>query len=667
MSRFVLSQALVVVAMCVGATAAQSARAAEKGDVDLAISIPATSRSTTAPNKVSITVKPGRDYPGSSLKIVTAGVLSLQDAGGFEQEPQELYFPSLKINQQLKRDFGPLRRGQEKTANLAMLIRGSGYGYITALVEGNDGHDNNKRSVDSFTYYAVSDGQQVFVSKLGFLDAEVQQVRAGSGSPEAIEKRIRVINRGGAQSALQSEPILFSPTPLEDNATISGRVTFTDRNGGQHPVRRSQVEAYEEKGGGEALVGSSTTDNDGRYKMVIPLQTGVSRDIFVLAKAEGQTVRVINGNQGTWAIASATSRVARLGATIKVDLTATNLLENNTAFEVYEAVNYASEYVAALVGANPRRVSVNFPNPGSPDGSSYNGASHTIKLAATDSHDWDNIHHEYGHHLQKLFDLANSGGGRHSSSQNLCKVDDRGKDKGIRLAWGEAWPTFFGVSLQNELSLKRLGIPTVGDTRYTDTGPAGKKLDYDLEDRNSKREVGEGNEAAIMRVLWDLYDKRRDGDDGIAITASDLWKSVREARPRHFSGWWQSFVSGKGIKAVGQYGAILASHGLASAPIAPERGAVLSSDTAFKWQAVNHCADGGQGQYSLRIYDEGLTTALYSSPFATSTSLTVNMSELRGIAANNRKLFWAVVARDQTVPATGEFHGPLIEFSLAPD
>ena len=167
----------------------------------------------------------------------------------------------------------------------------------------------------------------------------------------------------------------FSPTPLEDNATISGRVTFTDRNGGQHPVRRSRVEAYEEKRGVEASVGSSMTDNDGRYTMVIPLQTGVSRDIFVLAKAEGQTVRVINGNQGTWAIASATSRVAWLGATIRVDLTATNLLENNTAFEVYEAVNYASEYVAALAGANPRRVSVNFPNPGSPDGSSYNGAS----------------------------------------------------------------------------------------------------------------------------------------------------------------------------------------------------------------------------------------------------------------------------------------------------
>jgi len=28
---------------------------------------------------------------------------------------------------------------------------------------------------------------------------------------------------------------------------------------------------------------------------------------------------------------------ARLGAAVKLDLTATNLLENNTAFEVYEA------------------------------------------------------------------------------------------------------------------------------------------------------------------------------------------------------------------------------------------------------------------------------------------------------------------------------------------
>ena len=61
--------------------------------------------------------------------------------------------------------------------------------------------------------------------------------------------------------------------------------------------------------------------------------------------------------------------------------------------------------------------------------------------------------------------------------------------------------------LQMELKLGTLGIPGEGDTRYTDSKPGGQIFEYDLvRDQPTPLQVGEGNELAVQRVLFDLYD-----------------------------------------------------------------------------------------------------------------------------------------------------------------
>ena len=125
----------------------------------------------------------------------------------------------------------------------------------------------------------------------------------------------------------------------------------------------------------------------------------------------------------------------------------------------------------------------------------------------------------------------------------------------------------------------------------------------------------------------------------------------------------------KSIMTLGQYGAVLVTQGLASSPLAPVNEALLSAngDVEFKWKAVRQCAHAGKDQYSLRIYGSDLTAPVFSSPFTHATDLIVTAAQVKTLAGANGRLFWAVVSRDDTEPATGEFHGPLSAINLKLD
>jgi hypothetical protein len=172
-----------------------------------------------------------------------------------------------------------------------------------------------------------------------------------------------------------------------------------------------------------------------------------------------------------------------------------------------------------------------------------------------------------------------------------------------------------------------------------------------------------------MRALWSLYRSGRTVGDGVSVTAKDLWNSIRHAKPKHFSEWWRSFVAGKPGRVIGQYGMVLAAEGIASAPISPQAGSVLSanSDQEFVWELANYCAHPDKGQYSLRIYGTDLTTPKFSSPFSPHTRHVVKADDLRKLVKGDGRLYWAVVARDLTEPPTGEYHGPFAEIRLRAD
>src|SRR5262245_51395402 len=369
MLYFMLS--LVCSLLLGGACQAQGSRSETRSEVDLRIAFPPIS-TAGASNSVVISVKPTKDYPNSVLKVVTGGVLFLDKTTAYENDtPMEPYFPSLPAIFLRRAQFGKLTNGTTKTETLAVRAQGAGFGYLTAMVVGLD-EEGHSKSEGSHTYYAFSDGRALYVSDAGFLDAESRLIQASGGSRTAIEQQLKQVFRSGARSTATGGAELYSSNAPGNTASVNGRITFMDRRGHEHPVRFAKLDVMEAKNGAESVLSSGVTDDDGRYAIKFPMRAGTSKDIFVVVKASGPTVRVIQANTNhIWSIASSKVKVARLGAAVKLDLTATNLLENNTAFEVYEAVNHASQFVATLSGSKPDPIRVHFPDPRSdnPDGS----------------------------------------------------------------------------------------------------------------------------------------------------------------------------------------------------------------------------------------------------------------------------------------------------------
>lgn len=286
------------------------------------------------------------------------------------------------------------------------------------------------------------------------------------------------------------------------------------------------------------------------------------------------------------------------------------------------------------------------------------GQVQRITLAGTDVHDWDNIHHEYGHHLQNLFSIANSPGGSHSLSENLCV--SRGKDAGLRLAWGEGWPTYFGTASHADLNLAALGIPNLGDTRYTDTKPVGPDLDYDLEAFNAFS-VGEGNEISVQRSLWDLYDAADDaGDAGVGLGSQVLWDVVESNQPNTLSQFWNALIAGRPDAERISFGGIFAQHNVAAEHSNPADGFVYAGGAppTFQWEGNMSCDTGGNARYWVRFYDDALTAQMFQSPIQTATSFTPSTAERNTIFGGpNATLRWVVVSRDQANPQTGDYIG----------
>ncbi len=148
---------------------------------------------------------------------------------------------------------------------------------------------------------------------------------------------------------------------------------------------------------------------------------------------------------------------------------------------------------------------------------------------------WDVIGHEYGHHVQHYFGIANNPGGTHYANHNA--IDDQidwgyslsdAKDIGHRLSWGEGWATYWSTVAQSHFSSELKSIPTVGDTRYT----AYNKVNYDLNYYGTG--CGDADEIAIQRFLYKLYDSSVDTYDKFALGELTLWNIIVSNKPTTF-------------------------------------------------------------------------------------------------------------------------------------
>lgn len=378
----------------------------------------------------------------------------------------------------------------------------------------------------SDTVWVDSIAGTTLVSERGEQDLRLQRVAAlrdagqlGADEADALEEQIR--------GAAESTSTLTEGGCGGGSLCISGIVQWTDRDGGLHPVDRAPVQVRDQDPGPDTIVTTVTTDADGAFAATIDAtdsEGGLSgRDVYVRVLADGPDFTL-----DQHADSAVTGNVAP-GSTLVEDVTAGNVTDNNTAFSVHAALTIASDEVSLQNGGPLDTVDVVFPS----DGSYYDGRLNLLQL---DRWDWDVILHEFGHHVADQLDIERNPGGSHGD-ENLS--DRYGKDRGIRLAWGEGWPTYFAVSTLQDRAAA-LGVPNVGDTRYQDTEDA--DIDDDLEATHTK---GEDNEVTVMAILWDLYDVPDDGRDTVPLGAATIWDTLDAGDPATLSDAYRLFSPGR--------------------------------------------------------------------------------------------------------------------------
>jgi hypothetical protein len=513
---------------------------------------------------------------------------------------------------------------------------------------------------------------RIYAGVQGFFFLEQAALRdeleAEGVEPDEIERRLkeRRSEPGKVEVEIQPPPPGHADTDPNNSIVVNGQIQFTDINGNTFPVQDADVEVYDVNGASETLMDSGSTDSNGDYSITV---SGVDTagdatgpDILVRAYPRGSLVRVHMADGGAvYTMDSPVQNDVADDSTVTINLTAGNDESTNpgqVAFEAYEANRYFGAFITSVNGSAPDQILVEYPRSGAGDTSFY---TDRLNLALSDGHDWDNIQHEYGHHVQSVFDLANNPGGTHSSADNAC-VERPTKDEALRLAWAESWPTAYSIIAQNEQNLGTLGIPNLGDTSYTDTKPAGPDFGYDIE-TGTTAQTGEATERALMRVLWDVYDNTDDGaDSGVSYSAQSLWDAAIASTPEIFSAFWAQFVGLLNEAAKMDQGPILTREGLGADLTAPADPTTYSGGAAptFSWSPNLPCDSGGNGRFSVHFQHQGTGALLYASPFQSGTSFTPSADQLDQIfVAAGGNLLWSVLTRDLTAPQTGDYYSEI--------
>ncbi len=628
------------------------------------------------------------------LTIQTAGAVEVPEPAGWQRlPPAESLIADLPARDQFALRLDGFTRRDVKVIELPLSFPAAGYGYLLATVR-SPAEGEPLRFSESFVVYTLAAPQRVYFSPRSKLELEIQELRAEvavGGFSEADEDEIQKLKRRGAVVELKEQPPAMepgaaaapaapaavpppsmeaenaaapplsapTPAPAPKSIAVAGRIAFQDMLGRTHPVRDATVQVWDQEAGKDQLVKTTSTDRNGDYSVAIDNNDGdgTGRDVYIIALAQGDAVSVVDFNdpQQVWAIDSLPARKNTPdGTQLTITLSASNDLArpNNVAFEAYEAANVLSRYLVALGEKLPAPVKILYPGAG--DGSSYQGSN--IALAGTDVHDWDNIHHEYGHHIQELYNLSASPGGPHAPGENLCA--SHGKKNGLRLAWGEAWATFFGVLAQQEMSLSLWGIPFLGDTSYTDTKPGGDDLEYDLEISDGTLS-GEGDELSVQDALWDLYDPSNDpGDAGVALSARALWDVVTRAEAHTLSDFHRALIAGRSDKEQMDFGAIYAHHKIGSELIAPddESEFLVSMAPEFEWAGNLGCDSNGKALYSVRFYDKTGTKLLHGSEWQEASRFAIAQAQAAVLQAEPGTR-WVVASKGLDDPETGIYYG----------
>jgi Ca2+-binding RTX toxin-like protein len=308
-----------------------------------------------------------------------------------------------------------------------------------------------------------------------------------------------------------------------------------------------------------------------------------------------------------------------------------------------------------------------------------------LKVHALDWMEWDVLLHEFGHYLQDLDDLAvlDIPLSRHLRGESgINKLNKTGipqtKNEGIQIAWTEGLADYLSLAIQHVVYNKGLlpeNMPNVSETgspdffitsARADIQSQGFGININLEDRldpaqkmflasdparaeqrflDISNPKGEGDEASISRILWDLADNNNEAfasglKDEISIGHVQLYKILDRKIAKGIPGnlesiedLWNFFLTKPGLgyligindnHKIAKLGAIFQEYNISPIPtskwLVSEKEWVAENNNpspTFEWEIGNNDAND---EFEVVIFDQNFVE-VFRSPLLDSSNL----------------------------------------------
>jgi Ca2+-binding RTX toxin-like protein len=504
----------------------------------------------------------------------------------------------------------------------------------------------------------------------------------------------------------------------DNDVTISGFIYWRDslwdkkdppeiRILHEHPVREATVQIWDDDSilvFGDEHFKTVSTDSQGFYSASFDNNDGVGqgkRDIYVKVLADGPFHRVkeedgISGETYT-AVGEVWNEIPDGSHAYDIKINNTNNI--GYAFSVSDALYTAEKYASLVRKKAPPTIQVNFPVSG---GTVYDPKDQAIKLQLDDRWNWDVIHHEYGHFLADTDSLVGDINTNDSHHAGISNIPTLGKLKGVQYAWSEGLATYLGIAAQyvtHAADAKLLlNVPNTLDTRYHQTNPdnAKESIWIDLETSSAYnyytalKNQGEGDEASVMRILWDIADGKSNEkltyNDEIALGHERLYDILKNEIPRdtldQLDDVWDYFYSepkSNDAKRT-QFGAIFEEYGVSPHPYGGPIGQnfnASSTPPTFTWNRGNYDGiDDANDDFQVIVFNRDFSKRLLESEHLSGvTQWTPNIQDWAKVVNTKGEYHFIVAGSDTNILSaksaddkfpTGSYWSGAYEFLVGP-
>lgn len=509
---------------------------------------------------------------------------------------------------------------------------------------------------ETVKFFAVNASKGVYFSQRSYEQAERISLQGEMTDTNYVTEMIR---RQGITLTPLSKARSLSPKSPITSSVYKLDILWQDSEGKTHPARRLKIGIYANK-----FLKDAYTDNKGHFEFTAT-SNDIKSKIYIVVRSATDCCNVsatLKGKPYTFVTEYRINNDRSYTFAIANSHSMSEINEAIHAIQISQAITFGYDYVQVMSKNTFKQnlIQVRYPNEydSSNQTSYYSSSNNGLHIYETAYLCWDILLHEFGHLLQHAYKITDNPGKKHDIDHDL--IADRGsKDTGVRLAWGEAWPTTFGIMVTQYYGLN--DYPRVADTFYHANNGRVDPTNYWTVDMETNRSnpMGEGCEQDIFCLLYDMYDNGREpGQDEMSMSHEAFWNLVTSSKAKTLSDFVHyAYNNGYNRETLYQ---ILSAHGVSGKILSLEDrklniqvGGNPNNTNSRQNKAIVYYAN-----YSTCDFFKNVTTSSLSFPVKGSNKTSVDIPLKEIYQDPGAKMQCCLGTWQTNKPSTGVYYSP---------